>query len=1495
MKRWLKGIVIVLAIPVLLFAIVFILLYIPPLQNYLKEKAVSYVSEQTDMDLTIGRISLTFPFDLLVKKVQVVQRQDTLLTLDQFSVNVSILPLFQGQVVVNAINLKNVSLNSSGLIKGMCVKGSFGELHIRARRIDFKRQIAIINNIDLKDARIKLCMADMVEKDKDTTATPFRWRAELRSLKLRNVSFDMIDPKDSLHVLSVIKNADARDAKADFNKQVYTLSRFSLSKSSFEYIQGRNLAKRGINPSHIAVRNLDLKIHSLESKGKKLNGVISNISFVERSGLNITSLSARIYSNDKTITVPQLQIETPYSNITLSAKTDWETLQNSTKGIMQAKLNAHIGLRDVLFTVGKLPGTLSTSNLSRSLNVRLAATGNMKYMQLSECFAEVPEAFSLSVSGGLISLTDSLKRSAALIFHADTKNFTPLLPLFGISSKDRLVIPYGLKLNGKVSLRGSRYIADMLLTERKGKVRFKGNYNDKDQSYSANLDVQKLSLHSFLPKDSLYSLSASLSAKGRGTDVFSARTFATVQATLSELHYASYSLSHVNLDASLKKSVGTVSLVSRDSILPLQLKLNILLSRSSINGTLLVDAPQVDLYKLRLTDKPSDKPFPFTLKASADKGSTSLNMNSGDLNIDLKSTEGVKQLLKESSAFANLLVAQLKRKKLGIKELQRLLPDAQLSVSAGKDNLMSDILAKSTIYFDHFALDLTSSALKGINGKASLTSLNADSLIFDKINLTLVQDTSGIRFLGNVANEPSNKQLVFSAKVDGHLSDKEGEILLTYLNEGGQTGILLGCRATLDKEGLKMKLFPSEPILAFRSFLLNDDNYIYIDKAKKIKANLNLTGKDGMLISLRTEKDSLAKLKLIAGLQKINISEFIQLVPNMPNISGVLSANLIYTQRTGSFDAKGDATVSNLAYETQSIGNIRLNFSYLPDKSHFHHLDAKLYRNEQELITAIGTYRAGENENLDSRIVIKSFPLNMVNPFIPDKTVLLAGTLNGEVTVNGKMNAPQIDGRINLDTASVFIPQVALNFRLDTKPIMLTQSHLLFDHYSIFTRGDNPLVVDGQIDVRDPAKMMADLKLNATNYQLLDAKLNKESLVYGKIFIDLTSTLKGPLNALVMRGNINLLGNTDFTYVLKDSPIMVKDRLGDMVTFVDFNDIKALKDNQSKPLSLGGLDMLITIHIDPAVKMKADLSADRESRVELEGGGDISFQYTPQGDFSLSGRYTLSDGLIRYSMPVIPLKSFKIQKGSSIDWSGNVANPLLDITSVQRVRASVTTENEASRMVNFDVTIAVKNKLENLGLVFDVSAPEDLTIQNQLSAMSDEERSKQALTLLATGMYTLNASSTGKGGGLNMGSALNSFLQDEIANIAGSALKTVDVTVGVESYDANVETGSGKRTDYSFRFAKRFYNDRFNVVIGGRISTGDNTTQNQSFIDNISLEYRLDNSGTRYVRLFHNKNYESLLEGEITETGVGLVLRKKMVRLGELFIFRKKETKNDAK
>jgi hypothetical protein len=281
----------------------------------------------------------------------------------------------------------------------------------------------------------------------------------------------------------------------------------------------------------------------------------------------------------------------------------------------------------------------------------------------------------------------------------------------------------------------------------------------------------------------------------------------------------------------------------------------------------------------------------------------------------------------------------------------------------------------------------------------------------------------------------------------------------------------------------------------------------------------------------------------------------------------------------------------------------------------------------------------------------------------------------------------------------------------------------------------------------------------------------------------------------------------------------------------------------------------------------------------LEGGGDLSFQYTRQGDMLLNGRYTLSDGRLKYALPVIPLKEFRIKDESYIQLDGNPTKPILNLAATQRMRTSVSLQGESPRMVNFDVGVDVKQRLENMSLLFTIAAPEDMVVQAELDKMGTDGRSTQAVGMMATGLY-LGGGNAGKVN-LDMGSALGSFLQNEINSIAGNALKSVDFSFGMNTYNED-ELGNGQHTDYSFRFAKRFYNDRLRVVIGGKVSTGD-VQQKESFIDNASLEWRLNKAGTGYLKVFHDKNYQSILDGEVTETGLGVVFRRRMRYWYELF------------
>ena len=81
--------------------------------------------------------------------------------------------------------------------------------------------------------------------------------------------------------------------------------------------------------------------------------------------------------------------------------------------------------------------------------------------------------------------------------------------------------------------------------------------------------------------------------------------------------------------------------------------------------------------------------------------------------------------------------------------------------------------------------------------------------------------------------------------------------------------------------------------------------------------------------------------------------------------------------------------------------------------------------------------------------------------------------------------------------------------------------------------------------------------------------------------------------------------------------------------------------------------------------------------------------------------------------------------------------------------------------------------------------------------------------------------------------------------------------------------------DYSFSVAKRLWHDRIRIVIGGSVTTSNERIENNAIIDNISIEWRMSPNGNRYLRFFYDKNYESILEGVIRETGVGYTYRRR--------------------
>ena len=1479
-----------------------VLLYVPPVQNLIRREVTAYASKATGMQIQVERIDLRFPLNLLVRGVEVIQQPDTLLSLESLNVRVQAWPLLKGKVEVDEVTLSRVAFNSANLIDGMEIKGVLGRFFLQSHGVDLSNETAVINATELSDTHVQMLMNDTTTTPKDTTAlAPVNWKVDLHQLKLKNVSFSMQLPADSMRMAAHIGEATIDDAQADLKNQFYGLKQFLLSGTSASYDTGAAKPVEGFDASHIAVRDVSIGLDSLLYKGRDMKAVIREFTMNERSGLSVTSLTGRAFSNDSIISVPGLKLQTPHSEIDLSAHTYWELVNIPTTGRLSANLNAYIGKEDVMLFTGGLPDSFKEAYPFRPLVIRAGTDGNLKEMQISRFTVDLPGAFSLEGGGILENLADSITRSGTIGLKMKTQNLNFLTGLSGEVPNGTLVIPDSMNLVAQVDIKGPEYKANLHLKEGQGAMNVNAALNTATEVYKADLKIDNLQLHHFLPKDSIYELSLSAAADGRGLDVMSYRSYAKLDLALDRLHYAQYHLSNVHLTGALKGALVTANLTSDNELLKMTTDAEYNLAHSYPDGKVTVDVIRLDLHELGLMPEPMKRPLAFNLSAEARQNRVFTHFISGDMKLNLSARSGVNPLISQSIRFVDVLMKQIDEKELNHAELRKALPTAVLSFSAGKENPLAYFLATKNMSYHDASMKFGMAPDWGINGKAAVHALKVDTLQLDTVFFTVKQDTTLMKLRAGVINGPKNPQFSFSTTLTGEIRDRDAELLVDYKNGKGETGVLLGVNARPLFEGqgkgngIAFTLIPEKPIVAFQQFHFNENhNWIYLHKNMRVYANVDMWDEEGMGFRVHSmQGDTVSLQNIDVEIRRIRLQEITSVLPYFPEVTGLFSLEAHYIQTEKDLQLSAEASIDELTYERQRIGDIALGATWLPGEQGKQYLNAYLNHDQVEVLVADGKLlptRTGK-DSLEVNTTLEHFPLRVANAFIPDQMVTLSGDMDGNLNITGSTEQPLINGELVLDSVAVFSSQYGARFVFDNRPVQIKNNRLLFDKFAIYTTSKNPFTIDGYVDFRDMSRPMANLNMLAQNYTLLDAKRTRESLVYGKVFADFRATVKGPLDGLNMRGNVSLLGNTDVSYVLTDSPLTVQDRLGSLVTFTSFSDTTTVVRQEVPTVSLGGLDMVMMVHIDPSVRVKVDLDASNDNRIELEGGGDLSMKYTPQGDLTLTGRYTLSGGLMKYSLPVIAAKEFAIDDGSYVEWTGNPMDPMLNFKATDRIRASVSEgENGGSRMVNFDVSVVVKNRLDNLSFAFDVSAPEDATVQNELTAMGAEERGKQALYIMVMKTYLGTGPIGGGGGGLgklNMGSALTSVLSSQINSLMGN-LKNASLSVGVEDHDDS-ETGS-KRTDYSFRYSQRLFNNRFQIVIGGKVSQGENATNDaESFIDNISLEYRLDRTGTRYIRLFYDKNYESVLEGEITETGVGIVLRKKLDKLSELFIFKKKK------
>jgi uncharacterized protein involved in outer membrane biogenesis len=110
----LKTILWIIASVIFLVLLVVILIQVPSVQNFVKDKAVTFLQNKIHTKVEIGHISLGLPKLLVLEDVYFEdQKKDTLIAGDKLKVDISMLQLLHNKVEINEINLQGITAKIS--------------------------------------------------------------------------------------------------------------------------------------------------------------------------------------------------------------------------------------------------------------------------------------------------------------------------------------------------------------------------------------------------------------------------------------------------------------------------------------------------------------------------------------------------------------------------------------------------------------------------------------------------------------------------------------------------------------------------------------------------------------------------------------------------------------------------------------------------------------------------------------------------------------------------------------------------------------------------------------------------------------------------------------------------------------------------------------------------------------------------------------------------------------------------------------------------------------------------------------------------------------------------------------------------------------------------------------------------------------------------------------------------------------------------------------
>lgn len=1336
------------------------------------------------------------------------------------------------QFMNEQMNIRNVEVAFNSEPAKLQSYYKIGDLTLHPKTFDLKKSIITLNDAALDNSSIKVVIDSKATKEK---------------------------PKDSVLITDPTPPFKIISQNLAINN-----SNFQFDDKSSPHLQ------KGMDYVHLNLKDIDLKASGLEYSLDTTKVSVESASLQEQSGLDLLNLTADFEMNPTTVSLENLLVQTPGSEIKHTAIITYPSLAalQANPGVLGLDIdleNSKLAMKDLLLFVPMLSSGDLPSNGTLYMDARI--TGQVNNMNFQQLNLRGLTATQIDLTGRLRGLPNPNAVSADLNirkFKSNRQDLMTLVPPNSIPSN--ITIPESFDVAGTVNGGMNNIAMNLTMNSTLGGARIAGSLSNPTDQKNANYDLdirtRNLNVGRLIQNPQPGMLTADVKVKGRGFDPQTAK--ADFKGTVANVTLNGYNYTNIDVDGNIANKLYNVNASVHDPNLYGDIE-----ASGEFAGTFpsVHLAASIDSIKTMPLGFTPDE-FIYHGRIEGDFTNVDPDNLAGDLTVThsifvykgeritldsislLADGEGAnRSLALKSDIFSASITGNYKITQLadvfqqsidpyfsltGTRNVNKVDPyDFRINVGV-RDNPAVRAFVPGITGLKPINLQGQFSSDTGWNAYMKAPAIDYNTFNIRDLEFTAQTADSGLALNTSLGQLTSGTSIaMFKTALTGLLHDNKLDFRLNI--KDAKDADKYNLAGTFDQPRINnyiLSLNPGNLLLNYDPWTIAGTNSIsFIDN--DLTATTFVLQQNGQQFSINSIGSGRNKpLRLeFTNFDIATITGFVQ--SDSLLLGGLLNGNAEIRNLMGSPNFTTDLTVQDLSVYQDTLGNLTAKINN--NVANSFNADVHLIGRGNDLAVT-GNYFLKPDNNSDFNLLLKinAFQMKALEGFTKGAIHDARGFLYGQVKADGSIKDPNIDGKINFNETAFTASAVNNVFKVDKESIAIINNEgILLNQFSIRDTANNAITIDGMLNSTNFYDYSFDLTVKAKQFQAINSTSKDNELFYGKLVFSTNLTITGTPTAPVVDGDLQIDDATDFTVVLPQAQPGVVKREG-IVQFVDYSALPEDSlfmqpyDSLNKAPLLG-YDISVNITVTKQSTFNLIVDQGNGDFLRLKGDAQLTGGVDPSGKVTLVGSYEIDEGSYQLSFNFIQRK-FLIERGSRIVWTGEPTTAQVDVTATYVADAppvDLVQGMVSDRLVYyqqklpFDVNLTITGELMKPQIGFDIVLPSDKNyrvdaevvsnVQTRLTQLRQDpgELNKQVFALLLLNRFVgENPFDNSSGGSLDA----NTFAKQSVSRLLTEQLN--QLTEGlIEGVDINFDLAT---TDDYTTGSKQSRTD-FNIGLSKRL------------------------------------------------------------------------------